>query len=146
MRGKCDALSAMWRWLPALACAAVLLGCGAKRPVLYPDARYQTVGREVAESEVEECMELAEEQIGRERAGAKIAKDTAVGGGTGAAVGAAGGAVRGSAGRWAATGAAMGATAGLLRGVFRSRDPDPVFAGYVQTCLADRGYRTIGWR
>jgi outer membrane lipoprotein SlyB len=146
MPENCDALFRMARWLPLLACLTVVAGCASKRPVLYPDAHYEAVGREVAEVDVEECMRLAEEQVGREKAGSKVAKDTTVGGGSGAAIGAAGGAVRGRAGRGAATGAAMGATAGLLRGIFRSRDPDPIFKNYVQTCLGERGYKTIGWR
>jgi predicted small lipoprotein YifL len=146
MRQTCDALCSVPRLLAALALVAALAGCAAKRPVLYPNAHYEAVGNEVAEVDIEECMVLAEQHVGREAAGTKVASDTAVGGGSGAAIGAAGGAVRGTAGRGAATGAAMGATAGLLRGVFRSREPDPIFRGYVDTCLAERGYHTIGWR
>jgi predicted small lipoprotein YifL len=146
MSRTCDALWPVRRLLAALLALPALTGCGAKQPVLYPDAHYEAVGSEVAEIDVEECMRLAEEQVGREKAGGKVARDTAAGGGSGAAIGAAGGAVRGRAGRGAATGAAMGATAGLLRGIFRSREPDPIFKNYVQICLGERGYRTVGWR
>jgi outer membrane lipoprotein SlyB len=134
------------RALLTLLASAALVACSTKRPVLYPNAHYQRVGTEVAELDVEECMEVAEEQVGLESAGEKVAKDAAIGGGSGAAVGGAAGAVRGNAGSRAAAGAAAGATAGVLRGLFRSRDPDPVFKGYVQVCLAERGYKTIGWR
>jgi outer membrane lipoprotein SlyB len=146
MRRNCDALWTMPRWLPLLVCLAVLGGCASQHPVLYPNAHYEAVGREAANTDVEECMQLAEEQVGREAAGGKVAADTTVGGGSGAAIGAAGGAVRGRAGIGAATGAAMGATAGMLRGLFRSREPDPIFKSYVQTCLGERGYQTLGWR
>ena len=136
----------MRRILAGALALTAMTGCASKKPVLYPNAHYDSVGREVAAIDVAECMELAEADVGREAAGGKIAKDTGAGGGSGAAIGAAGGAVRGRAGRGAATGAAMGATAGLLRGLFRSREPDPIYKGYVQTCLAERGYKTIGWR
>lgn len=130
----------------ALAAAGALIGCATQKPVLYPNATYQEAGREVAERDVAECMRIAEEQVGREKAGAQVAKDTTLGGGAGAAIGAAGGAVRGRAGQGAAVGAATGATGGLLRGIFRSREPDPIFRNYVGLCLAERGYQIVGWR
>ena len=135
--------------LHSLALAALLAAgtaCAAKKPVLYPNAHYQRVGTEVAQGDVEDCMHLADIDVGNRNAAAEAAGGTAVGGGSGAAIGAAGGAVRGRAGRGAAVGAATGATAGLIRGLFRSRDPDPLFASYVATCLRNRGYQTIGWR
>lgn len=153
MRRNCAALAGMgpprrlaWRPLAVLVALAGLAGCAAKRPVLYPNPHYEAVGTEVAEVDVDECLRIAEEQVGRESAGEKMAKGTAAGGGAGAAIGAAGGAVRGTAGRGAATGAAMGATGGLIRGIFRSREPDPIFRNYVQICLSERGYRVVGWR
>jgi outer membrane lipoprotein SlyB len=146
MDANCDALWPMPRWLPVLASLAVLCGCASQRPVLYPNAHYEAVGPKAADADIDQCMQLAKEQVGRATPGAKVATDTSVGGGSGAAIGAAAGAVRGHAGRDAAAGAAAGATAGLLHGLFRSREPDPVFRGYVQTCLGERGYKTIGWR
>jgi len=133
-------------WWIALAAGGALVGCASQRPILYPNAAYEQAGSQVAERDVAECMEIAEAQVGREKAGAKVVKDTAIGGGGGAAIGAAGGAVRGGAGRGAAVGAAMGATGGLLRGLFRSREPDPIFQNYVALCLGERGYQVVGWR
>ena len=135
--------------LRSLALAASLLavsGCGAKKPVLYPNPHLRSVGTEVAELDVDECMELADSDVGNRNVAAESGTGAAVGGASGAAVGAAGGAVRGNAGRGASVGAATGATAGMLRGLFRARDPDPVFAQYVTICLQERGYRMIGWR
>lgn len=146
MGRNCDPLCVVRRCLAAALALTTLGGCASRKPVLYPNAHYDAVGREVAEIDIEECMLLAQQQVGRESAGGKVARDTTVGGGSGAAIGAAGGAVRGRAGIGAATGAAMGATAGLIRGLFRSREPDPIYKGYVNTCLAERGYKTIGWR
>jgi hypothetical protein len=132
----------------------VASGCGTKQPVLYPNHHLKSVGTEVAELDVEQCMELADTYVGTESAARKAGTGAAVGGGTGAAIGAAGGAaggaVRGNAGRGAsvgaATGAAAGATAGLLRGLFSASDPDPIFKRFTVTCLSDRGYKIIGWR
>ena len=78
-----------------------------------------------------------------------VAGSTAIGAGTGAAIGAVGGAVTGNAGQGAALGAATGGTAGLLHGIFgafQSRDPDPVYANFVDRCLRERGYDPIGWK
>ena len=151
MRRNCGVLGSMKRASRralglALLAPLLLGGCGAKRPVLYPDATYEQVGRERAERDVDECMQNAEEHVGRDKGGGAVARDTTLGGGAGAAIGAAGGAVRGRAGVGAAVGAATGATAGLLRGIFRSREPAPIFRNYVSICLSDRGYRIVGWR
>jgi hypothetical protein len=122
--------------------------------VLYPNAHLNSVGRAAAEQDVAACLELADAYVGTDSAAEKAGTGAAVGGGSGAAIGAAGGAaggaIRGNAGRGAAvgaaSGAAAGATAGLLRGMFSARDPDPVYKRYVDTCLRERGYQTIGWK
>jgi len=33
-----------------------------------------------------------------------------------------------------------------VRGVLRGRKNDPLFQRYVERCLSDRGFATIGWR
>jgi hypothetical protein len=33
-----------------------------------------------------------------------------------------------------------------MRGIFRGRRNDPVFQRFVERCLRDRGFETIGWR
>jgi hypothetical protein len=68
---------------------------------------------------------------------------------TSTAIGVVGGAVTNNAGEGAAVGAATGGTAGLLSGLFgafQSREPEPVFANYVDRCLRERGYDPIGWK
>jgi hypothetical protein len=131
----------------------VAAGCGTKQPVLYPNRHLKSVGTEVADLDVEQCMELADAYVGTASTAEKAGTGAAIGGGTGAAIGAAGGAaggaVRGHAGRGAsvgaATGAAAGATAGLIRGMFTARDPDPAYKRFAVICLRDRGYQIIGW-
>jgi hypothetical protein len=131
-------------WL-LLACTAVA-GCAAKRPVLYPNAQYRSAGVEVREADIETCMQLAETGVGDKNATAETAGHTAVGAGTGAAVGAVGGAISGGAGTGAAVGAATGGMLGLFGGLWRTRDHDPVYMAYVETCLRERGYQPLGWR
>ena len=137
-----------------LAIAILLSACASPRPVLYPDYKLETVGQEVAEVEIEECMVLAEDAgatgSGTGQAG-EIAVDTAERAGAGAAAGAAGGAIRGRAGVGAAIGAASAAAytfvKGGLRWLFGGRnEPDRLQHTYITRCLSDRGYDVIGWR
>jgi hypothetical protein len=114
--------------------------------VLYPNRTLEEVGHAAAQQDIDDCLAFAEAHGLEAQPEARTAKSTAAGGAVGGAVGAASGAVRGSAGRWAGVGAAGGATAGFLRGLFRWRDPDPIQARFVQTCLQERGYQVIGWR
>lgn len=130
-----------------------LCACGARRPVLYPNDQYNRVGAGAAERDIEGCMVRAEQFVssgGREAAAARdVAGHTAVGAAGGAAVGAVGGAITGNAGEGAAVGAATGATAGMLQGLwgmFQPREPEPVYANFVDRCLRERGYEPIGWK
>jgi hypothetical protein len=131
----------------------MLAGCGAPRPVLYPNEQYQRSGDAVAQGVVADCMRRADEYVKSDGISAgkagQAAKGTAVGGATGAAIGAVGGAVAGNPGQGAAVGAATGATAGLLGsifGVFQTPSVDPVYANFVERCLREHGYEPIGWK
>jgi hypothetical protein len=126
--------------------AAVLVGagCAPRRPVLYPNAHYASVGAGTAERDIAECRLLAEQHVSGTGPARDVARDTAVGAGVGAAAGAAGGAVWGGAGRGAAAGAAAGAAGGLLHGLLRA-DDRPVYRNFVAACLGERGYVVIGW-
>lgn len=131
--------------LALLACAASA-ACAPKRPVLYPNQHYRSTGIEVSQADIDTCMQLAETGVGDTNDAVNTAGRTAAGGGGGAAVGAVGGAITGNAGTGAAVGAATGATAGLLSGLWGTRDHDPIFMAYVDTCLREKGYQPIGWK
>jgi hypothetical protein len=120
--------------------------CATKRPVLYPNAKLEAVGESVAKSDIDACLELAASADLEKSKSAETAKSTATGAAVGGAAGAAGGAIMGSAGRGAGAGAAVGAVGGLARGLFSSSEPDPLFKNYVDICLRERGYQTIGWK
>ena len=122
------------------------LACAAKRPVLYPNERLETVGPAVAQQDIDACLQQAAEAGYESHATGEVAGATGVGAAAGAAVGAAVGAVAGGAGRGAAMGAAGGGTGGLIRGLFHSRDLDPVQRRFVEQCLREKGYQVIGWQ
>lgn len=131
--------------LAGIAVGAV--ACAGPRPVLYPNARYEARGAEVAQADVDACMERA--RVVAESGGAKArsaaggaAKSAVVGGATGAVVGA----ILGSPGTGAAAGAAGSATASAIRSAFGAREPDAVERGFVERCLREKGYDPIGWR
>jgi len=124
----------------------ILVGCAQHQPVLYPNSTYQSVGPVQVDADVNECMRLADSYVGNRNPAVETAKSAGIGAAMASAVGAAVGAIRGHAGRGAAIGAAGGGTGGLMRGLLRSRSNDPVFQRYVDRCLSDRGYETIGWR
>jgi uncharacterized protein YcfJ len=131
----------------AVVLIVVAAGCAPKRPVLYPNPHYLQVGDEVAEQDVQECIELAH-AYGHEapRPGDRVAGEAAGGSIAGAIVGGAVGWVLGNPGRGAGAGAAGGGAAGGLRGVSRVRDPDPIEMQFVETCLRNRGFQTVGWK
>jgi hypothetical protein len=140
--------------LPIALSAALTLGCASPRPVLYPNDHYRSVGREVAEVEIEQCRVLADDAgaggSGGEEAG-EIAKQTAGRAGAGAAAGAAGGAITGNAGIGAAIGAASAAAWSAVWGGFRwlfggGSDGDAVEKRFMERCLRDRGYDVVGWK
>ncbi len=129
-----------------IAVVLAILSCAQQRPVLYPNAHFRYVGREIAKADTDECIQLAIDFGAREGRGAKVARDTATGAAVGGAAGAAVGAVTGNAGRGAAAGAAGGGAASMTRSVLKSGKPDPVFKRFVEQCLRDKGYQPIGWR
>jgi len=118
-----------------------------KRPVLYPNERFQTIGREMAEYHVDQCIEKAKKAgLKDESKGGEVANRSAIGALSGAAVGAAVGAVTGNVGREAGIGAAAGGTSGLISGIFSAKEPDPVHKRYVEECLKEQGFEPAAWK
>ena len=123
-----------------------LAGCATQRPVLYPNAKYNQVGPEVAQKDIDTCIQLAESHGITHDSGGNVARDGATGAVIGGAAGAGAGAVRGNIGHDAGVGAAAGAAAGVARGAIRSGEPGQVYKGFVQRCLREKGYDVIGWK
>ncbi|HFD81178.1 MAG TPA: cell envelope biogenesis protein OmpA [Gammaproteobacteria bacterium] len=116
------------------------------RPVLYPNAHLQQVGRAVADRDIAECRQLALSSGVSEHREGQVGRKAATGAAIGGASAGAWGLVRGSAGERALAGAAAGAAAGTVRGAIQSRETSPVFRNFVQKCLRDKGYEVIGWQ
>lgn len=137
----------MQRIVPLVMIGLFCGGCSAPKPVLYPNAHYQQVGRATAEQDIAECGDLAKEAGAKPSHGktGQIAGGTAAGGAIGSAAGAVGGAIVGHPGRGAMIGAASGATGGFLRGLFRRSPPSEAYKQFVNRCLRERGYDPVGW-
>lgn len=135
--------------------ALMVTACSGARPVLYPNDRLQSVGKDVAEQDIETCKQLAESAGAEESSGGgkvgRVATGTAVGAGAGAASGALGSVIAGaSAGLGSMVGAASGAVWGLLTGLFHAvagpSQPSQAYTGFVNRCLHEKGYEVTGWQ
>ena len=129
----------------------LLVACSTARPVLYPNAHMQSVGKEIAAQDIEACRQLAETAGAEEGSGkaGRVATGTALGAGAGAASGAVGGAIFGAVGRGSMIGAASGAVWGFLMGLFRasgSSQPNQAYSNFVNRCLQEKGYEVTGWQ
>ena len=125
-----------------------LAGCAAAaRPVLYPNAHLNDVGQAQADADIAACRQLAASAgaSGGAGQGEQAARSGVIGGAIGGATGAAGGAILGRPGTGAAVGAATGATAGFMRSLFRRSEPSQAYRGFVDRCLRERGYDSVGW-
>jgi outer membrane lipoprotein SlyB len=122
----------------------LLAGCGYQRPVLYPNAHLKQVGETQAQTDIAECMKMADAYV-KSHPEVKVAGSTAGGAAAGAAVGGAMGSVTGHLGTGAAIGAAGGAVAGAIRGASRASSPSPTYKNFVNRCLHEKGYEPIGW-
>lgn len=118
----------------------VIASC-ASRPQLYPNDKYKAVGKEVAKADIDQCMADADKFLESSK-GKNIAKGAgagvAIGGVIGAVSGVFTGDVLGGAARSAAVGGAAGGTVGAL-------SPDEIKHRFVNECLAEKGYRVLGW-
>lgn len=130
--------------LTAVLAVMLLAGCASQRPVLYPNDALNQRGQAAGDRAIAACMQRAE-AAGLDYSNGNVARRTAESGAIGGAGGAVGGAIYGSAARGAIAGAAGGATAGLIRGMFDRNDPAPVYRAYVNRCLDEQGYESIGW-
>ena len=116
-----------------------------QRPVLYPNAHLKSVGDAAAQSDIDQCLQLADNS-GLSKSNNQVVRRGSEGAAVGAAAGSAGTlAGGGNVGAGAVTGAAIGTTAGVVRGAF-SNDANPAYRNFAQHCLQDRGYDVIGWQ
>lgn len=118
----------------------VMTSC-ASRPQLYPNQKLKAVGKEESRKDVDACIADAETYLESSK-GKQIAKGAGGGAAVGAAMGAVVGMFTGNLGRGLVRGGAIGAAGGGAAGAI---SPDQLKRNYVNQCLADKGYRVIGW-
>ena len=93
----CQVGAVMVRSCGFLIIMLLVAGCAASKPILYPNAHLQEVGKEAAERDVDGCREMAIDAGATASQGksGQVAGSTAVGGAIGSAAGAVGGATAG---------------------------------------------------
>lgn len=117
-----------------------LVAC-ASRPQLYPNQKLKSVGKEVAQKDVDTCIAEADEYL-KSSKGKQVAKGAGTGAAIGAAMGAVSGMFSGNVGRGVVRGGAIGAAGGGAAG---AASPDQIKQRYVNQCLGEKGYQVIGW-
>ena len=139
-------MKSIWSICIILVFFIAIIGCAAKRPVLYPNEHMKQAGELKAQDEIDACLRLAEESDVKSEKGKEVAKNTAGAAVVGAASGAAWGAFFGDVGKHAGAGAAAAAAGTLVHSALRSNDPDVISRTFVERCLSEKGYEVIGWR
>jgi hypothetical protein len=98
------------------------------------------------EQAINDCIALSQQAGAGRNQAMETGKKTATAAAVGGAAGAAAGAVRGHAGRGAGMGAAGAAAGSLTHSIIGTGGLDDLEKRYVETCLRERGYQTIGWK
>jgi hypothetical protein len=111
------------RYLTAPALLLLTVAACARRPVLSSDEGSNHLNEVVAQRNIDDCMRRGQQYVSTGHHTEPI-KPTENGIGAGAKT---------------------GGTPGPLQSLF-SRAPDPVYAGFVDRCLRQRGYEPIGWK
>jgi outer membrane lipoprotein SlyB len=117
-----------------------------KRPILYPNAHYEVMGKATAQKDIEDCWVLARDAGASENSDDQVSQDAASNAAALAfASAAAAAALGGDPHRAAVAGATGGAAASFAAGMVYQNDPPPVFRGIVERCLFEKGYEVAGW-
>jgi hypothetical protein len=127
--------------LPILFLVLLAVTACSSRPKLYPNQKLKTVGKEVSQKDIDQCMSEGELYLETSEA-KRITKGAGRGAVVGAAMGAVFGAFTGSLGRGILQGGAVGAAGGAAA---TAMSPDQLKQRYVNHCLAEKGYHVLGW-
>ena len=130
----------MTKKLLTVSTIAFLIGC-TSNPVLYPNSKLKKLGVEQSKADIKSCKADAEIYLKNSKS-KQVGKAAAGGAVMGAAMGAVSGLFRGKVLEGAAEGAAVGAAGGAAGGAI---SPDRIKRRFVNTCLAKKGYKVIGW-
>lgn len=119
----------------------ILVVSCASRPKLYPNKYYKSQGKEMAEKDIKQCMDDADEFLESSK-GKQILKGAGRGSIFGTIMGGVTGLITGDIGKGLVQGAALGTAAGATG---EAISPDRLKQSYVNTCLSEKGYRILGW-
>lgn len=120
---------------------SLFLAACSSRPKLYPNEKLKAVGKVAAQKDIDRCIADADEYLESSK-GKQVAKGAGAGAAIGGAMGAVAGMFTGNVGRGLLRGGAIGAAGGGTAGAI---SPDQLKRRYVNECLADKGYRILGW-
>lgn len=123
--------------LPILFFLLLMTSACATRPRLYPNEKYESVGKTTAETDINDCIAKADEHVENEKA-----KQVASGAGRGAVMGGVIGGLFSGGLRGAARGAVAG---GVIGGTGAALSPKQIHQQFVNKCLARKGYEVLGW-
>jgi hypothetical protein len=130
-------------------CILGLLACASMTtkhtPKLMPNAKFQRTPQGQVQSDIDDCLALADQYVEEPNRYTSIAKQGLVGGAVGAGTGAVAGAITGNAGRGTGAGAAVGGILGVLRGLNEMNERTPSYQRFVEHCLQRKGYEVTGW-
>jgi len=98
----------------------VIAACVSERPVLYPNELVRVAGAAAAEREIDDCMQRAEDFVGKARRGEVVVEETITGG--------------------------LGLTGGMALDSTFKQDPTPVYRTFVNRCLRQKGYEPLAWK
>lgn len=119
----------------------VILTACASRPVLYPNEKYKSVGKDGAVIDIDKCMDDGDKFIQSSK-GKQILKSAGEGAFVGGLMGAVFGLITGDFVKTAATGAAVGGVGGAAGGAIT---PNKLKRRYTNMCLQKKGYQILGW-
>lgn len=127
--------------LSSILVALMLLSSCASKPVLYPNKKLESVGKEAAQKDVDACLAKADQFLESDK-GKQILKSAGKGSFVGAAMGAVTGLLFGDFKRAVTSGAVVGGAAGAAG---ESISPDRLKQAYTNRCLKEQGYDVMGW-
>ena len=138
---------------PALLAVCLLAACATPqnsanaRPVLYPNAAYESMGAASANQVLNNCINHAKAQ-GLSASNQATAANAGKGAATAGVMAAVGALVTGGNGgdvlKRGAQGAAIGAAGGAVSGAYEEQY-SPIYRRFVETCVAERGLKVLGW-
>lgn len=116
-----------------------------KTPDLFPNSKLSMTPTGQVQTDVDECLALADRYIEQPDQYTNIAKQGLIGGALGAGTGAVAGTITGEVGRGTGAGAAVGGILGVLKGMSEMTDRTPSYERFVEHCLHKKGYEVVGW-